>query len=60
MQHLERKDIHSNLAFVAKEPFILNDSLIGNIRLANNAVSMEDVKEVAKSCDLHEFDVSYN
>ncbi len=58
MQHLESKDIHSNLAFVSKEPFIFNDSLIGNIRLANKAVSMEDLKEIARICDLHEFDVS--
>ncbi len=58
MNKLQSKDIHSNLAFVPKQPFIFDDSLIGNIRLGNSEASADDVKEVARICDLHEFDVS--
>jgi ABC-type bacteriocin/lantibiotic exporter with double-glycine peptidase domain len=57
-------ELRSNISYMAKENFILNDSIINNLILDNSDITIEDIIVACKKVDMHEFiytlDQQYN
>ncbi|CAL2057321.1 ATP-binding cassette, subfamily B, multidrug efflux pump [Tenacibaculum sp. 190524A05c] len=66
VQEFDLSSLRNQVAVVLQDVFLFSDTILNNITLQNEAISLEEVKEAAKQIGIHEFieslpnDYNYN
>ena len=58
VQNYELESLRKQVAIVLQDVFLFSDSILNNITLKNNAISLEEVTLAAKQIGIHEFIMS--
>ncbi len=54
----ELESLRNNIAIVLQDVFLFSDTILHNINLKNDAISLEEVQEAAKKIGIHDFIMS--
>ncbi|CAL2076930.1 ATP-binding cassette, subfamily B, multidrug efflux pump [Tenacibaculum sp. 190524A05c] len=55
VQEYDLSSLRNQVAVVLQDVFLFSDTILNNITLQNEAISLEEVKEAAKQIGIHEF-----
>ncbi|CAL2091560.1 ATP-binding cassette, subfamily B, multidrug efflux pump [Tenacibaculum sp. 190524A05c] len=55
VQEFDLSSLRNQVAVVLQDVFLFSDTILNNITLQNEAISLEEVKEAAKQIGIHEF-----
>ena len=55
VSEISLKEWRTNVGYVSQDIFLINDSILNNIKFYNEAISQEDIIEAAKMANIYEF-----
>lgn len=55
LQSLDKQALRRQIALIQQDPFLFSGNILDNIRLGNNDLKLDDVKDLSRSINLHEF-----
>lgn len=55
IQDINRETLREKVSYISQEPFFFSGTIMDNLQFANNDASYEDIIEVCKKAQIHEF-----